>query len=98
MRTKVKLAFDLKDAGAPEWMIRKAIDGYYNDYESDLPTPIHQLVHDCEGQDLKFVAENARNGKYDSSLEEAQAWLDKHGKFLVDGKTLVALFGEQHSS
>ena len=86
MRTKVKLAKDLKDHGAPASMIAKAIDGYYDDYESPIATPIIQLVIDCEqlGGNLKEVAQKARNGEYDASKEEAESWFKKEGRKLLN--------------
>jgi carbohydrate-selective porin OprB len=74
-RTKVRLAKDLKDHNAPEWMIKNAIDGYYDDYETDIATPILQLVIDCEKVGLKDIAGKARNGYYDSTKEEADKWM-----------------------
>lgn len=80
-RTKVRLAKDLKDHNAPEWMIKNAIDGYYDDYESNLPMPIMQLVIDCEQVGLKEIANKARNGDYDCTKEEADRWMNgKEGK------------------
>jgi len=88
MKTKVHLAEDLKAHGAPEEMIRKAVDGYYDDYESPLATPIIQLVLDCEklGGNLRGLAIKARNGEYDGTKEEAKAWFNREGRKLLEDK------------
>ena len=84
MLTKVKLAYDLKAHGAPGWMVRAAIDGHYDDFESDIATPLMQLVADCErlvrespGQweNLRTIAAKAKEGEYDGTAQEADAWL-----------------------
>ncbi len=75
-RTKVRLTKDLKDQNAPEWMIKAAIDGHYDDYESDIATPILQLMVDCERVGLKDIANKARNGDYDCTKEEADRWMN----------------------
>jgi hypothetical protein len=93
MKTKVRLAQDLKEHGAPDWMIRKAIDGYYDDYESPIATPCIQLVIDLNLAGLLDMANEAKNGKYDGTKEEADAWLAKEGQDLLDTKTFQALFG-----
>lgn len=88
MKTKVRLAEHLKAHNAPEEMIRKAIDGYYDDYESPLATPIIQLVLDCrkEGGELLKIASLAKDGEYDGTREEAEAWFNREGKRLLEEK------------
>ncbi len=85
MKTKVKLAQDLKAHGAPEKMIAATIDGYYDDYESPLATPIIQLVLDCEhiGGNLRSIAIKAKNGEYDGTKEESEAWMEREGKAIL---------------
>lgn len=77
MRTKDKLARDLRADSAPQWMIKNATNGYYDDYESELAYPITQLVSDCERVGLVRIATRARNGGYDSTKSEAELWYDK---------------------
>ena len=48
MRTKEKLASALTVANAPLAMIEDSLKGKYDDFESDSPTPIVDLVKDCK--------------------------------------------------
>jgi hypothetical protein len=68
------LAAALRSAGAPDDMIDKARDGYYDDYRSPLATPITQLVGDAVSFGLAEIAERARRGDFDATREEADAW------------------------
>jgi hypothetical protein len=68
------LAAALRAAGAPDEMVAKATDGYYDDYRSPLAFPITQLVHDAVFFGLSEVAERARRGDFDGTSEEAAAW------------------------
>lgn len=74
MKTKEKLAEALKMASAPLWMIEKALAGVYDDFESELPAPIAQLVNDAEREKLTGIATQAREGAFDGTREEAEAW------------------------
>jgi len=89
MKTKIKLCEDLKSHDAPDWMIRYAIDGHYDDYESDIATPIMQLVEDCERMAKRYpdkysklteISTKAKNGEYDGTKEESEAWFNKEGR------------------
>ncbi len=46
--TTEKLAKALEEAGAPEEMITQARAGYYDEYKSDVTTPIMYLVQDAQ--------------------------------------------------
>ena len=83
MRTTKKLAVELEKAGAPQDMIQAARDGYYDDYLSDLATPIHQLVKDATKHGLNEIAERAKDGEFDTTKEESQEWFEKEGKNLI---------------
>lgn len=85
MRTKDKLAQALREAGAPETMVNKALAGSYDDYESDSATPIVDLVNDATSYGLTTLAGRAMNGDFDSTREEARAWFNKEGKNLIGG-------------
>jgi hypothetical protein len=88
MSTKAKLAKALSDAHAPPWMIKKAIDGGYDDFESESATPIMDLVNDLtqhgfDSPALTKVADDAKAGTFDATKEESDAWWAKHaGDFL----------------
>jgi len=77
MKTKHKLARDLRQAGAPSDMVSKATQGYYDDYESDLTFPLTQLIKDCEKVGLAQIAHGARSGKYDGTKAEANEWMTR---------------------
>jgi hypothetical protein len=75
MKTKERLAEDLRKARAPVDMIDRALAGYYDDYESPLGYPLHALVVDAEKARLHKIADKAKNGDYDGTLEEGRAWI-----------------------
>ena len=72
--TTEKLASILAENGAPEGMIKKAREGYYDDFKSDLVTPCVQLVNDLTKLGFIGLATRAKNGEFDSSKEESEAW------------------------
>ena len=84
--TKERLVEALRWAGAPQDMVQKAGQGYYDDYESEIATPIIQLVKDCHAAGLPALAQRAINGEFDGSREEADAWFAREGKHLLDGQ------------
>ena len=80
MTTKDNLALALEEAGL-SWMARKAREGYYDDFESPLATPIIQLVLDlrARGKRYEALAERAMGGEFDGSLEESTVWFEREG-------------------
>ncbi len=91
--TKERLARDI-DALAtarndPELtpMIRKAREGYYDDYESPLATPCIQLVIDFRTMGYEGMAQKAMDGRWDATKDEAEAWANKQ----TDPEILEAL-------
>lgn len=85
--TKERLADALKACGAPEQMITRALRGGYDDFESESPTPLIDLVTDCRRAGLEMLANQALNGDFDGSREEAEAWARGPGKETVDQLT-----------
>lgn len=83
MRTKQKLAIALNAAKAPQEMIERALNGYYDDFESELEMPCVQLVNDLKEAGLSDLAERAMNGEFDSTREESEAWYQKEGKDII---------------
>lgn len=79
MKTTEKLAIALRDVGAPPEMITHAERGYYDDFQSELPSPIVQLVNDCRKNGLDDIA----NGDFDATQEESEAWFQREGKDLL---------------
>lgn len=72
--TKERLADDLLAANAPADMVIRAAGGYYDDYESDIAMPCVQLVKDCQRHGLYRIARLAREGHYEATREESEAW------------------------
>jgi hypothetical protein len=64
-------------------MEKKARDGYYDDYDSPLSMPIHQLVNDLNARGALDLAQRAMNGAFDATKEEAEEWFKKKGKNLI---------------
>lgn len=86
--TKVRLAEAMSEIrGMPPFMLQRAIDGYYHDFESPLPFPEMQLVSDLRGmaslpttgpkakQALNALARRVINGEFDASRAESDAWM-----------------------
>ena len=69
-----RLALALDTAGAPPKMIAAARAGRYDDFRSESPTPIMDLVSDLNAIGLRDIAERAANGEFDATPEEADAW------------------------
>ena len=93
MKTKDRLARDLKLFNAPEKMIEYAKNGFYDDYESPIATPIIRLVQDCLENGINEIAERAKNGEYDATKEESDTWFNTEGKRYLDDNTWHALKG-----
>lgn len=81
--TTERLAKALETANAAPEMIERARAGYYDDYKSELPTPIAQLVAECREMGLHDIAERAINGEFDATHEEGEAWFSKEGALLL---------------
>lgn len=72
--TREKLARAMAEAGVPSQAIRQARAGYYDDYLSPNPFAIGTLVNDLEANGFSALAERARNGEFDGTKEESDAW------------------------
>lgn len=74
MPTTDKLAQALSSAGAPEIMIQRANEGYYDDFKSNEAWPIQRLVSDARSFGLSDIAERAKDGEFDAQQWEADGW------------------------
>lgn len=72
--TKERLAIDLEAVNAPRAMIDRARQGYYDDYDSPIAMPCVQLVKDATDAGLTHIAQAAKEGCYDATAEESEAW------------------------
>lgn len=87
-RTSTEILIDdLRAANAPQFMIRKALDDEYNDYLSNSPHPIIDLVRDATTWNLRQIVEQARAGKYDGTRAESEAWFEREGKDMLGGES-----------
>jgi hypothetical protein len=73
--TTERLARALEAAGAPQDMINRARGGFYDDFKSDLATPIVQLVQDARKAGLEGIAQRAIHGEFDATPEEGDEWM-----------------------
>lgn len=83
MKTKEKLAKALNDANAPDWIIKNAQNGHYDDFESQVANPIMTLVNDCRSANLESIAQRAMDGEFDATKEESDAWYEREGKDII---------------
>jgi len=87
---------DLEAVRAPQFMLRKAREGAYNDYQSDSATPIIDLVRDATVWNLPTIVAQAKDGKYDGTREEGDAWMQREGKdMLTDAPSTPRNVAEQ---
>jgi hypothetical protein len=68
--TTERLARALEAAGAPQ-----ARGGFYDEFKSDLATPIVQLVQDARKAGVEGIAERAIDGEFDATPEEGDEWM-----------------------
>lgn len=71
-----RLAQALEAADDPRLapLIERARAGYYDDFKSNLPNPIMQLVYTLNALGHTALAQRAIDGEFDATPAEAQAW------------------------
>lgn len=74
MVTSERLAAALEAANAPKAMVTAARAGCYDDFKSESPTPIMDLVRDLRQCGLTHLADRAIAGEFDATREESEAW------------------------
>lgn len=72
--TTERLAQALEAANAPKAMVTAARAGCYDDFQSESPTPIMDLVRDAKAAGLHGIARRAMDGDFDATREESEAW------------------------
>lgn len=75
MKTTERLAVALEEVGAPPEMIRRARDGFYDDYKSPLAMPQTMLLAHCNAYRLPGMARRVVEGEFDGTKEESEEWL-----------------------
>lgn len=95
--TTRKLALALLEAGAPGNMIEATLNGYFDEYKSELALPLLQLVSDCQmlhektgNEKFLEIAERTKNGDFDATKEESDVYWQSD-----EGKQIMAEFGEE---
>jgi hypothetical protein len=90
--TTERLARALEERQNPrlDGMIRKARAGAYDDYLSESPTPINDLVRDLVQNGEHELAGRAMRGEFDGTREEAQAWANS-----PEGEDVFREFGRR---
>lgn len=74
MRTTERLARALEFANAPKVMVVAARAGCYDDFGSESPTPLMDLVRDLNQAGLTGLAQRVMDGEFDASRAEAEEW------------------------
>ena len=89
--TTERLARALEAANDPTLarMIALARAGHYDDFKSDIAAPIVALVNDLERAGHPELAQRARNGEFDGTIEEGQAWFESEGKDLLTRGNMI---------
>lgn len=62
-----------------EAMIHRARIGFYDDFKSDLATPLLYLVEHARQIGLDDIAQRVMDGEFDSTPAESQAWMQREG-------------------
>lgn len=88
MSTKDRLAAALREIGL-EPLAQEAERGLYDDFESPFAFPLINLVHRL-GEEMTTaataLADRVRDGDFDGTEEEADAWYEREGKALLGGQ------------
>lgn len=71
---QAKLVNALVERGAPPLMVAHARQGLFDDYKSDHPTPCILLVEACRAAGMPDMAERAKNGEFDGTRADSDAW------------------------
>lgn len=67
-------AMEFHGAPIPAEMIKRARDGYYDDFKSSLGFPLTQLVKDLRAHGAEDLAQRVVKGEFDATKEESEAW------------------------
>jgi hypothetical protein len=72
-----RLARFLEFQEAPDFMVKRARDKVYSDFDSSLEMPCVQLIKDCKALQLHRVVEAAKTGAFDATSRESNEWADR---------------------
>lgn len=85
--TKERLATALRGIGLPT-LADEAARGMYDDYESEMVFPLITLVHrlgEAMTPEANALIERIKDGEFDGTKEEADAWFEREGRGLFGG-------------
>jgi len=80
--TKERLARVL-DAEGLVLLAVEARGGRFDDYESNSPTPINDLIDFVRLYGREDLAQRAMAGEWDATEEEGRRWFEREGKGMV---------------
>jgi hypothetical protein len=86
--TTERLARALEEVSAPERMVKRAREGYYDDFKSPLAMPETQLMIDAHAAGLLSIVDAVKEGKFDATPEESAAWAES-----PEGQKIMKEFG-----
>ncbi len=81
--TNERLALAMTEARCPDQMIRLTRAGHYDDFKSELATPLTQLVIDLQAIGQTELSQRVMEGEFDGTIEESAAWFEHKGKDLL---------------
>lgn len=90
--TKEKLAQALEELGDRKLkhVIKRAREGYYDDYESPLPLPEVELFKEMHARGYIDFCDRITKGEFDGTKEEADRWANSlDGMEAMDDPLLV---------
>jgi hypothetical protein len=79
--TKMRLGLALRQIGLDD-LAAEAERGMFDDYESPIAFPLINLVHrlgEAATLDAAALAERVKDGEFDGTKEESDAWARKEG-------------------
>ncbi len=84
--TTEKLVKALQEVNDPKLSetIKKAKQGYYDDYKTTIAFPCIQLVYDLEQAGHPELAQRAKNGEWSAQKWEAKEWYETEGRQLIE--------------
>ena len=69
---------------ALEPLIKRARDGYYDDYKTTIPAPLVQLIQDITVCGHPKFAKRVKTGEFDATKAESDAWVkSEEGQFAL---------------
>ena len=86
--TTERLARALEELGDPrlDEMIKRARQGFYDDYKSPYTFPLLKLKLELQSAGYTWMVNRVIAGEFDATDEEAREWFEKEGRHLILGE------------